>query len=109
MLYRPNKGNHVAGKLSDRLRDGVWLGVNARSGEHFIGTADGVVKCRDIKRISEERDRWNKERVLAAQGAPWQTIPGRKGVQILPRLPIEAESENVYACVRARVCSFPRI
>ena len=48
VLYKPHKGNHVAGKLDDRLREGVWLGVSARSGEHFIGTASGVVKSRDI-------------------------------------------------------------
>ena len=28
VMHRPHKGNKVAGKLNDRLREGVWLGIN---------------------------------------------------------------------------------
>ena len=49
VLYRPHKGAHVAGKLNDRLKEGVWLGISARSGEHFIGTPQGAVGARARK------------------------------------------------------------
>ena len=65
------------------------------SGETIIGTELGVVKCRDIKRISDENDRWNAERVLAVQGTPWQTIPGRKGVHIPVRVPMAQDAEPI--------------
>ena len=70
----------------------VWLGVMDESNETIIGTSQGVVKCRDIKRLSDVEDRWNAERVLEVQGTPWQTIPGRKGVQIPVKVPMAEES-----------------
>ena len=70
VLYRPHKGSRIAGKLTDRLKEGVWLGVNARSGEHFIGTPEGVVRCRDIHRQVADK-RWQKDVFTAFRGVPW--------------------------------------
>ena len=48
-------------KADIRWGHGIWLGVKETSGEHIIGTGEGVVKARDIRRRAMEDDRWNWE------------------------------------------------
>ena len=93
MYLKPNSKG--VDKLVCRWEKGVWLGVMDESGETIIGTSQGVVRCRDIKRISDVEDRWNAERVLEVQGTPWQTIPGRKGVHIPVKVPMPEESTAI--------------
>ena len=36
-------------KFDSRWDDGIWLGIREESGEHIIGTRDGVLKTRSIR------------------------------------------------------------
>ena len=47
-------------KFDSRWANGIWLGIREESGEHIIGTIDGVVKARTIKRMELSTERWNK-------------------------------------------------
>ena len=49
-------------KADSRWGEGVWLGIRDESGEHLIGTSEGVIKVRTIRRISEDSERWKWER-----------------------------------------------
>ena len=57
--------------------------------ETFIGTLNGVVKCRTINRFAEE-DRWNVEMVTNMVGVPWQPIPTRPGQHV----PVEVDDDG---------------
>ena len=39
-----------------RFRDGIWLGLDVRTGEVYMGTPSGVVKARTIKRQDRHRE-----------------------------------------------------
>ena len=70
-------------KLACRWEKGVWLGVLDESGEAFIGADRGIVKCRDIKRLSDIADRWCAAAVKTVTGTPWEFVPGRRGIYVL--------------------------
>lgn len=61
-------------KLEARWSEGIFLGVNWRTGEALIGTKDGVVCSSAIRRINSDL-RWSKEDVLAVRGVPWHREP----------------------------------
>ena len=46
-------------RMNPRYRFGVWLGVRNHSAECFVGTAEGVFRVREVRRI-EQQDRWDK-------------------------------------------------
>ena len=73
MVHR-NKGE-VAKEL------GIWLGINERTEESFIGTNKGVVKCRIVNRLTEDKC-WNLEFILSIKGMPWEPVPGRDNMHV---------------------------
>ena len=56
------------------MEDGIYLGVEDRSGESRIGTARGVVKARDFRR-KPESERWSATALRAFIGTPWDPTP----------------------------------
>ena len=48
-------------KFDSRWEDGIWLGIREESGENIIGTRDGVLKARSIKRRGTHAERWTDE------------------------------------------------
>ena len=60
---------------------GVCLGINERTEESLIGTSRGVIKCRTVARMAEDR-RWNADIILGMKGVPWEFVPGRIHFQI---------------------------
>lgn len=40
-------------KCEPKMREGIWLGTNERTEQNLIGTNNGVVKCRTVKRRPE--------------------------------------------------------
>ena len=48
-------------KFDSRWEDGIWLGIREESGENIIGTKDGVLKARTIKRRPTKEERWGQE------------------------------------------------
>ena len=71
------------------MHEGIWLGVNGRTEEVFIGTPAGVVKCRTIKRLPEE-NRWDAKLLNTMQGTTWQPVPGYKSDHV----PVEIDKEG---------------
>ena len=59
------------GKLDAQTSIGIWLGKTLSADEHVIGTPQGIRKCRSVWRRPEPR-RWEKHRLEAVTGTPWQ-------------------------------------
>ena len=73
------KGQH---SWTSRWAGGIWLGVIDRSGENLIGTDNGVVKCRTMKRKAGNAQKWDIGAVNEMQGVPWEPEPDRTNVLI---------------------------
>ena len=52
-----------------------WLGVRNNSAECFVGTAEGVLRARELRRI-EHQDRWDKEAINHVIGVSWRFAGG---------------------------------
>ncbi len=75
VMYKPlptSKSKKNA--LDDRFLEGVYLGISQRNGEYFIGTHDGVLGSRTIKRHPYEQ-RWDFDFINNIKGVPWQLQP----------------------------------
>ncbi|CAE7337188.1 unnamed protein product [Symbiodinium sp. CCMP2592] len=59
------------GKLDKQTSVGVWLGKSLASDEHFLGTAQGIRRCRSIWRRPEEK-RWELKHLEGMVGLPRQ-------------------------------------
>lgn len=78
MLYLPLRTASVHdAKAHAKMEHGIWLGVNARTEEVFIGTKKGVVTCRTIRRLAEA-ERWDAKLVHEMEGTTWQPVPDIK-------------------------------
>ena len=86
-------GSKGRDKLDCRWEQGVWLGMRLETGESVIGTDLGVVKCRDIKRLGSSDERWNRDRLLAVQGTPWEPTLGKVDDRIPVRVHMPEEGE----------------
>ena len=75
--FKPLEGSSVGrtDNLEAKWDDGIWLGVESRTGENRIGTESGIVKCRSVRRKPEE-ERWSATALKALTGAPWDPSPG---------------------------------
>ena len=64
---------------------GIWLGTIEHTNEHIIGTMDGVVKCRAIAPLPEDKqyDAVFSERV---KWAPWKPSAKHNGWKIKTNL-----------------------
>ena len=69
--------------------EGIWLGVNGRTEEVFVGTRRGVIKCRTVHRLPEE-DRWDAKLLHEMQGTTWQPVPGYKSDHV----PVEIDQDG---------------
>ena len=76
ILYKPlsSKGDAVD-KLEARFEEGIWLGVESRTGEIRMGTSSGVAKSRTIRRRIEAEG-WNAKAAQEITGTPWNPAPG---------------------------------
>jgi hypothetical protein len=66
-------------KFNSRWEEGAYLGLRDESGESIIGTKEGVIKGKDFRRMTEGKDRWNKDTFNSFNGVPWEPIPGQPG------------------------------
>ena len=58
-------------KMEVRWQEGIFLGVNDTSGEIRIGTGEGVVPARDMRRRARDEERWQADKVKGIIGVPW--------------------------------------
>ena len=69
-------------KADLRWEERVWLGTRDRSGEVLVGTSEGIIKVRTVRRNGNEGAKWNEEAMSAMKGTPWEPVPGREGIYI---------------------------
>ena len=76
-------------KLDIHWLRGIWLGRDAKTDEHFIGTEGAIVRARAVRRVVEP-EQWQKERVEAMIWTPWHTsaVQGRPPKQRTDQEPI---------------------
>ena len=82
-------------KFETRWSEGVWLGIADRTNEVIVGTSEGVIKARDIKRYSSEKEKWALDKFNEVKGVPWEPIPGRQGIEIKARVNMPVDDERV--------------
>ncbi len=75
VLFKLPKVPNMPGDFQDRFETGIWLGSLIRSGEHLVGTADGVYTVSQIMRCSEDK-KWSSELVDGLKGTPREPVPG---------------------------------
>ena len=82
VVYMPPHSNHRANpNVDNKMVPGIWLGFKWRTDERIIGTLDGVVKARTLRRRPIE-DAWHKDNIAALTGTVEQLVPGRKSDHI---------------------------
>ena len=59
-------------KLDDRWNLGLWWGKSLASDEHYVGTSEGVRRCRSICR-RPEKQRWDRKMLTEMNGEPWNS------------------------------------
>ena len=65
------------------------------SGEVILGTDEGVIKCRTVKRKATKEERWTSGQVENIKGTPWEPEPGRDEAEVGVRLRVWSERERV--------------
>ena len=85
----------MSGKYEARWSTGIWLGIREESGEVIIGTDEGVIKCRTIRRKSSDQERYNVELFNSMQGVPWEPEPGRPGIEIRTKVRLPREELDI--------------
>ena len=71
-------------KLDKRLNDGVFLGVNRRTGVYFMGTPSGIFRARDVYRRATH-ERWDRTYFDQIRGSPWDMKPSDGTDEAPPR------------------------
>ena len=69
IFYKVPKSHGRLLKLEPRWRPGVWIGIDQRTNEAIIGTDQGTVKARSIRRRPSS-SRWVKEEINKIRGSP---------------------------------------
>ena len=86
VLYKEMKdGKSTAAKIDSTWHSGIWLGLKGRTGEHIVGTSEGVVKAYTVRRRSED-ERWSVEEVNGMKGTPSQPKPGGEELKVPVRI-----------------------
>jgi len=80
-------GSHK-NSLAPRFEYGIYLGSRSKSGEHFVGVEEGVMRCRDLSRLSEDR-RWDIEMIEKIKGTPWAPLGGEMQLEVPTNIPTE--------------------
>ena len=84
-VRRPLVHKAKASKFEDFWSEGLWVGVDMRSGENMIGTDAGVVRVSTIKRKRLD-SRWSYGRTLTMKGCPKEVGRSRAGLSSSPGL-----------------------
>ena len=68
----------LVNKLESAWLEGIWLGRDSKTDEHLIGTPNGMVRSRALKRRVERR-RWDTTLLNAMIWDPWKPTPVTRG------------------------------
>jgi hypothetical protein len=94
LLWRPLKtAANRRDKDEPNYQDGYWLGIIHRTDEVIIGTPEGVVKCRDIRRRPVE-EQGGSGGLLNIKGWPSAPNPKKTNAQIPSAIRKEGDEEE---------------
>ena len=93
VLYKPMKTVKLD-KSEAKWRYGAWVGTIEHTSEHIIGTPEGVIKCRAIAPIAEDK-RYDAEFLGKIRGKPWKPSTLHNGWKIRTNLESVEEDEIV--------------
>ena len=96
VLFKIPKTASRLGGFEDRWETGCWIGFMMRSGEHLVGTENGVFKVSTVMRRSADR-RWSADVVRGVRGTPECPVPGATG----RRIPAFAKRHQAESTERA--------
>ena len=86
-LCKPlKKSGERQNKMEVRYEYGVYLGTSARTGELYMGTPEGVIQTRSIRRLSEGAQ-WDGDALEKITGTPWAPINGQRDQPVPIRIP----------------------
>ena len=69
-------------KLDSRWEYGIYVGFVMQSMEALVAGSRGVVKARNVRRLSEDQ-RWDKDMLEKMKGTPWEP-KGERGKNDIP-------------------------
>ena len=81
--------------METRWESGIWLGLRDESNEALIGTPDGVIKARDVRRYGSEEERWDQDKFTSITGVPWEPVPGMKSCEIRVKIAVPRLQEDI--------------
>ena len=71
------------------------MGIADRTNEVIVGTSEGVIKVRDIRRHGIETDKWDIGKFNDFKGVPWEPIPGREGIELKCRVNLPQDRASI--------------
>jgi hypothetical protein len=83
-------------KLELAWTPGVWLGRTTDSNEHLVGTANGVLRTRTVRRRPKDK-RFDKTIFESFIGSPWDLKGYKTRPEVRVRLGAEGRTANVFA------------
>ena len=75
-------------KFASRWETAIWLGIREESGEVIVGTSDGVIKVRTVRRKGSEEERWNIVQLNEMKGTPWEPQLGVDTSEIYSKIKV---------------------
>ena len=91
--YRRLGAGDNKNKLESSWEEGVWLGHNRGSSEVLIGTPEGVVRARAVKRRPED-ERWRADAILNVAGTPAKPNPQMPGHDIPVHIHVQFDADQ---------------
>ena len=85
MVHEAGSGGQ--GEMNSRWEEGIWLGIRERAHESLIGTPEGCIKVRSVKR-KPDGSRWSGSLMKRLKGVPWEPILGRPDREIKSKVVI---------------------
>ena len=85
-------------KLEHHWLEGLWVGRDGSTDEHLVASGEGIVRCRAVKRMTEDR-RWLAARFGSFQWTPWAPSAVTEGTTTKGTWRCRADS---YGCVGTR-------
>ena len=82
--------------MMGRWSEGIWLGVREETGEAMIGTKDGVMRARTVRRKASSQERWNRGKLDQVTMTPWNVGKDRMRDEDI-KIEIPGQDEEVRA------------
>ena len=72
--------------MQSRWATGRWCGIRDETNEVMIGTQEGIIKVRTIRRKGSNEERWNITQLENMKGTPWDPTPASQDMEIKSKI-----------------------